>query len=76
MHFCKKKRDKGSTVVAWYRWNLSKDFFTTLNTYGRLPLEMNVNKLMDSMKQRDDFKQREQDLRQKLLKNNVLLNTV
>ena len=51
---------------------------------------MNVKKLMDSMKQRDDLKQREQDLEQKLqentntiqqhlndkAKNNALLNTI
>ena len=37
---------------------------------------MNVKKLMVNMKQRDDFKQEKQDLRQKLRKKSVLLNTV
>ena len=57
LHFCTKRIDKGSTVVSWYRWNLGPDFFKTLKTYGRLPLDMNVKKLMDTMKQRDDAEQ-------------------
>ena len=59
LHFCTKRRDKGRTIVSWYRWNLGQDFFDTLNTYERLPLEMDVKKLMDNMKQRDVYKQRE-----------------
>ena len=66
LHFCTKRRDKGSTIVTWHRWNLGQDFFNTLNTYGRLPLEMNVKKLMVNMKQRDAFKQQRDDLRQEL----------
>ena len=58
LHFCTKRRDKGSTIVSWYRWNLGPDFFKTLKTYGRLPLDMDVEKLMDTMKQRDDYKQK------------------
>ena len=58
MHFCTKKTEKGSTILSWYRWNLSQDFFDTLKTYGRLPLEMNVKKLMDNMKERDDLKRK------------------
>lgn len=60
LHFCTKRRDKDSTIVSWFRWNLGPDFFKTLNTYGRLPLDMNIKKLMDSMEQRDVLKQREQ----------------
>ena len=55
MHFCTKKTEKGSTIVSWYRWNLSQDFFDTLKTYGRLPLEMTFKKMMDKMKERDDL---------------------
>ena len=57
LHFCTKRRDKGSTIVCWYRWNLNQDFFDILSTYGRLPLQMNVKNLMDNMKERDDYKQ-------------------
>ena len=66
LHFCTKKRDKGRTTVSWYRWNLGQDFFNILNTYGRLPLEMDVKKLMNNMQQRDVYKQKEQDLKQEL----------
>ena len=34
LHFCTKRREKGSTIVSWYRWNLGPDLFNTLNTYG------------------------------------------
>jgi hypothetical protein len=63
LHFCTKRRDKGKTIVCWYRWNVNQDFFDILNTYDRLPLEMDVTKLMDKMKQRDDFEQERNDLR-------------
>jgi hypothetical protein len=58
LHFCTKRREKGSIVVSWHRWNLASDFFNTLKTYGRLPLDMNVEELMETMKQRDDFEQK------------------
>ena len=64
LHFCTKRREKGSTIVSWYRWNLGPDFFKSLKTYGRLPLEMDVNKLMDTMKQRDDALKREKNLKE------------
>jgi hypothetical protein len=64
LHFCTKKRDKGRTTVSWYRWNLGQDFFNTHNTYGRLPLEMDVKKLMNNMQQRDVYNQDKQDLMQ------------
>ena len=50
LHFCTKRRDKGSTVVSRYRWNLGPDFFKTLKTYKRLPLDMDIEKLMGTMK--------------------------
>ena len=65
LHFCTKERKKSSTIVSWYRWNLGPDFFDTLSIYGRLPLDMDVKKLMDTMKQRDDLWQKEQDLKKK-----------
>jgi len=40
LHFCTKQRTKGSTIVSWYRWNLNKDFFKDLKTYGQIPLDM------------------------------------
>ena len=54
LHFCIVRREKGTTVNSWYRWFLGKDFFKTLRNYGRLPLEMSVDKLMDNMKERDN----------------------
>ena len=47
---------------SWYRWFLGKDFFETLNKYGKLPLEMDFKKFMDAIKQRDDYKQQRDDL--------------
>ena len=52
-HFCIVNQEKGTTVNSWYRWFLGKDFINTLNKYGRLPLEMNVDKLMTTMKESD-----------------------
>ena len=46
-------QEKGTTVNSWYRWFLGQDFIKTLNKYGRLPLEMNVDKLMTKMKESD-----------------------
>ena len=40
---------------SWYRWYLGPDFFKMLREYGRLPLEMDIEKLMDNMKERDTF---------------------
>jgi hypothetical protein len=48
-HFCIVKQEKGTTVNSWYRWFLGQDFIKTLKKYGRLPLEMNVDKLMLKM---------------------------
>jgi hypothetical protein len=47
------KNEKGTTVNSWYRWFLGQDFFKTLKDYGRLPLEMSVDKLMTKMKESD-----------------------
>merc|ERR1739844_569821 len=44
LHFCTKQRTKGSTIVSWYRWNLNKDFFKDLKTYGKIPLDMDYKK--------------------------------
>jgi len=46
-HFCTVNQEKGTTVNSWYRWFLGQDFIKTLNEYGRLPLEMDVKKLMN-----------------------------
>ena len=56
LHFCTVKREKNMNVHLWYRWFLNKDFLKTLRDFGRLPLEMSVDKLMYNMKERDDFK--------------------
>ena len=48
------KQEKGTTVNSWYRWFFGQDFIETLNKFGRLPLEMNINKLMTTMKEKDD----------------------
>ena len=47
------KHEKGSSFNSWYRWFLGQDFFKTLNDYGRLPLEMDFDKLMQDMKESD-----------------------
>ena len=60
-HFCTVNQEKGTTVNSWYRWFLGKDFFSTLNAYGKLPLEMDVKKFMDTIKQGDDYKQQRDD---------------
>ena len=56
MHFCTVKQQKGSTVHSWYRWYLGPDFFRILKKYGGLPLEFDVEKLMTTIKERDDLK--------------------
>ena len=66
LHFCIVKQEKGTTVHSWYRWFLDQDFFSTLNTYGKLPLEMDVKKLMDTIKDREDFKQQRDDSNKKI----------
>ena len=50
------KNEKGTTVHSWYVWYLGKDFFEILNKYGALPLEMNIEKQMDTVKCKDDLK--------------------
>ena len=55
LHFCIVKQEKGTTVNSWYRWYLGKDFFKMLKKYGGLPLEMNIDSLMATMKERDDL---------------------
>ena len=62
LHFCTKRREQGSTIVAWYRWNIGHDFFNILNTHGRLPLEMNIDKLMSTFKEREDVIKEKDDL--------------
>jgi len=49
-------------VNSWYRWFLGQDFFDTLKNYGRLPLEMNVDKLMTTMKDREEVAKDRDDL--------------
>ena len=56
LHFCTVKQQKGSTVHSWYRWYLGPDFFKTLKKYGGLPLEFDVEKLMTTIKERDELK--------------------
>ena len=62
MHFCTMKLDKGSTIHSWYRWYLGPDFFNTLKTYGRLPPEIGVEKLMDIVNKTDQFNYQPQRL--------------
>ena len=63
MHFCTVKQQKGSTVHSWYRWYLGPDFSKTLKKYGGLPLEFDVEKLMTTIKERDDLKTERDDLK-------------
>ena len=53
-------------VHSWYRWFLNKDFFKTLRDFGRLPLEMSVDKLMQDMKERDEFKKERDKFKNKI----------
>ena len=46
LHFCTVKHEKGTTINSWYRWYIGQDFLYLLNKYGRLPLEMSVEKLI------------------------------
>ena len=46
LHFCTVKHEKGVTINSWYRWYIGQDFLYMLNKYGRLPLEMTVEKLI------------------------------
>ena len=62
LHFCTVKQEKGTTVNSWYRWFLGQDFFKTLKNYGRLPLEMNFDKLMITMKKKDDMTKKRDDM--------------
>ena len=48
---------------SWYRWFLGRDFFDTLKNFGRLPLEMNVDKLMTTMKEKDEVAKERDDLK-------------
>merc|ERR1719330_2304853 len=66
-HFCIVKQEKGTTVNSWYRWFLGQDFIKMLNEYDRLPLEMDVKKLIVTIKQRDDYKQQRDELEQQLI---------
>ena len=49
------KEKKGTTVNSWYRWYLGPDFFKMLKDYERLPLEMDIKKLMDNMREKDNL---------------------
>ena len=53
LHFCTVTQKKGTILNSWYRWYLGPDFFKMLRKYGRLPLEMSIEKIMDNMKERD-----------------------
>ena len=55
LHFCTSKREKGTIIHSWYRWYLGKDFFQILKKFDRLPLEMDIEKLMDTMKHKDQL---------------------
>jgi hypothetical protein len=55
LHFCTKQRDKEGTIYTWCRWNIGKYFLDTLRVYGRLPLELNVEKLMRNIKKIEDL---------------------
>ena len=62
LHFCTVKQEKGTTVHSWYRWFLGQDFFKTLKNYSRLPLEMNFDKLMKTMKHKDEVTKERDDM--------------
>ena len=62
LHFCTVKQEKGTTVNSWYRWFLGQDFFKTLKNYGRLPLEMNFETLMITMKEKDEVTKERDEL--------------
>ena len=49
LHFCTKKYDMGSYLHTWYRWNLGFDFLLMLNKFSRLPLELPIDKLIQSL---------------------------
>ena len=55
LHFCTKQRDKEGTIYSWYRWNIGKYLLDTLRVYGRLPLELNIEKLMRNIKKIEDL---------------------
>ena len=46
----------GSYLHTWYRWNLGNDFLLMLNKFGRLPLELPIDKLINSLNLKKDFK--------------------
>ena len=52
---------------SWYRWLLGQDFFKTLKNYGRLPLEMDFDKLMTTMKDKDDMTKERDSMQAQLL---------
>ena len=56
LHFCTKERKTDITLNTWYRWYLGKDFIKTLVNHGRLPLDMSLEDLMVTMKERNDLK--------------------
>ena len=74
LHFCTSKREKGSIIHSWYRWYLGKDFFQTLEKFDRLPLEMNIEKLMKTMKQKDDLVLAQAQMKRKLADNEETIN--
>ena len=74
LHFCTIERNQDTSVHTWYRWHLGKDFSNSLVKYGRLPLGMRFEDLMETMKERDDLKQLSNEQRDELkeLKNEML----
>ena len=62
LHFCTVKHEKGTAVHSWYRWFLGEDFIITLKNFGKLPLEMNFDKLMTAMRQKDLVTKEKDDL--------------
>ena len=66
LHFCTATQKQGSTVHSWYRWYLGNDFFETLNKYSRLPLEIDIDELMETMKLKDDLQEQLNDQKKQL----------
>ena len=46
----------GSYLHTWYRWSLGNDFLLMLNKFSRLPLELPIDKLIQSLCLKKDYK--------------------
>ena len=66
LHFCTFKQEKGTNVISWYRWFLGKDFFKMLDDFGRLPLEMSLNDVMQKLKESEQKDEKIAELENKL----------